>query len=77
MGLSFTESLTSFSFRFDRRREPVVYDLPKKLQANNYNVEIFVDGTLEESVDTMSLKLLSTRRHFEELEEYRAPSIES
>ena len=46
-------------------------------QANNYNVEICSKGCLEEGMDTMALKLLSTRRHFEELEEYRAPSIQT
>ena len=46
-------------------------------QANNYNVEIRSDGTLDEGMDTMALKLLSSKRHFEELEEYRAPSLQT
>ena len=46
-------------------------------QANNYNVEIRSDGTLDEGMDTMALRLLSSKRHFEELEEYRAPSLQT
>ena len=38
------------------------------IQANSGNVEIGSDGILEAGVDTMRLKLLSLRRHFEELE---------
>ena len=48
-----------------------------EFQANNYNVEVISDGSLDEGMDTMALKLLSKRRHFEELEEYRAPSIQT
>ena len=35
------------------------------------------EGDLEEGMDTMAIKLLATRRHFDELEEYRAPSLET
>ena len=46
------------------------------LQANNYNVEISSDPKLEERIDTMSLKLLSTKRQFQELLDYQAPSLQ-
>ncbi|XP_064635218.1 condensin-2 complex subunit H2-like [Lineus longissimus] len=44
--------------------------------ANNYNVEIVTEGCLDEGIDTMALRLLSTNRHHEALQGYRAPSIE-
>ena len=47
------------------------------LQANTYNIEIGSEGVLESGMDTMTVKLLSTKRHFEELEEYRAPSLQT
>ena len=45
------------------------------LQANNYNVEISCPGRLDEGMDKMALKLLSTKRHHEELADYQAPSL--
>ncbi|XP_022089287.1 condensin-2 complex subunit H2-like isoform X2 [Acanthaster planci] len=44
--------------------------------ANNYNVEIGGPGLEEDGMDTMTLKLLSKKRHNEELQEYRAPSLD-
>ncbi|CAH1787250.1 unnamed protein product [Owenia fusiformis] len=43
--------------------------------ANNNNVEVGAEGEGDQAVDTMFVKLISTRRHYEELQEYRAPSI--
>ena len=43
-------------------------------QANNNNVLIETDGILDEGIDTMRLKLLSKKRHFEDIEGYTAPS---
>lgn len=39
------------------------------------NVKIVSKACLEEGMDKFELELLSTKRHFEELEEYQAPSI--
>jgi hypothetical protein len=44
-------------------------------QANVYNVEISCPGKLEEAMDQMALRLLSTKRHYDELAEYQAPSL--
>lgn len=43
--------------------------------ANNYNIHICSEGVLEKGMDTMGVKLLSKKRHFEELAEYQAPSL--
>ncbi|XP_076303991.1 chromosome associated protein H2 isoform X1 [Tachypleus tridentatus] len=45
--------------------------------ANNYNVEISSVGILEEGIDTMALTLLSRKQHYEELRDFRAPSVNS
>jgi hypothetical protein len=45
-------------------------------QANTYNVHIDVEGELTERMDAMRLTLLNTRRHCDELAEYRAPSVQ-
>ena len=50
---------------------------PFVLQANNGNVEIGSEGILDTAIDTMTVQLLSTKRHFEELQEYRAPSVDN
>ncbi|XP_067655076.1 condensin-2 complex subunit H2-like [Haliotis asinina] len=42
--------------------------------ANVGNVEISCQGTLHDGMDKMALQLISTKRHFEELAEYQAPS---
>ncbi|XP_046360686.2 condensin-2 complex subunit H2-like [Haliotis rufescens] len=42
--------------------------------ANVGNLEISCQGTLHEGMDKMALQLISTKRHFEELAEYQAPS---
>ncbi|XP_064603130.1 condensin-2 complex subunit H2-like [Liolophura sinensis] len=42
--------------------------------ANNYNVKIECEGKLEEGMDKMELELLSTKRIYEELADYKAPS---
>ncbi|XP_076450390.1 condensin-2 complex subunit H2-like [Babylonia areolata] len=43
--------------------------------ANNYNVELSCPGTLEEGMDRLEVQLLSTKRHYEELADYQAPSL--
>ncbi|KAL5006676.1 hypothetical protein ScPMuIL_015482 [Solemya velum] len=43
--------------------------------ANTGNVEVYQKGILDEGIDLFELELLTTRRHFEELAEYQAPSI--
>jgi len=43
-------------------------------QANTTNVLIKEDGELDKGMDKFGLELLSTRRHFEHLMEYTAPS---
>ncbi|XP_041366568.1 condensin-2 complex subunit H2-like [Gigantopelta aegis] len=43
--------------------------------ANVGNVLVSCDGILEKGIDKMALELLSTRRHYEELAEYQAPSV--
>ncbi|XP_060068289.1 condensin-2 complex subunit H2-like [Ylistrum balloti] len=45
--------------------------------ANTENVRIVQKGSLEEGIDKFELKLLSTTRMFEQLEEYQAPSLAS
>ncbi|XP_022257134.1 condensin-2 complex subunit H2-like [Limulus polyphemus] len=45
--------------------------------ANNYNVEISTAGVLEKGIDTMALTLLSRKQHYEELRDFRAPSVNS
>jgi len=45
------------------------------LQANTSNVKIYQKGDFQEGVDKYELELLTTVRHFEQLEEYQAPSI--
>ena len=47
------------------------------LQANTYNVELSCPGKLEEAMDKLEVRLLSTKRHYEELAEYQAPSLAS
>ena len=44
-------------------------------QANTSNVRIEEKGVLDAGMDNFELELLSTRRHFEELQEYQAPSL--
>ena len=44
-------------------------------QANDRNVDIAVDSGSEDGVDTMNLKLLSTRLGNEAVSEYQAPSL--
>ena len=45
-------------------------------QANVYNVELSLKPEKTGSLmDCLFVTLLSTKRHFEDLEEYRAPSI--
>lgn len=43
--------------------------------ANTSNVKIHQKGNFQEGVDKYELELLTTVRHFEQLEEYQAPSI--
>lgn len=43
-------------------------------QANTYNVKIECEGKLEQGMDKMVLELLSTKRIYEELADYKAPS---
>ncbi|XP_033645656.1 condensin-2 complex subunit H2-like [Asterias rubens] len=43
--------------------------------ANAYNIEISTEGE-DNSMDTLALKLLNKKRHNEELQEYRAPSVD-
>jgi hypothetical protein len=38
-------------------------------------VEIVSQGELESGMDKFEMHLLSSKRHFEQLEEYQAPSI--
>ena len=45
------------------------------LQANTLNVKIHQKGNFQEGIDKYELELLTTVRHFEQLEEYQAPSI--
>lgn len=49
--------------------------LASLMLANTGNVEIVRKGDLEVGMDKFELHLLSTKRHFEQLEEYQAPSI--
>eukprot|EP00105_Crassostrea_gigas_P006644 XP_011420661.1 PREDICTED: condensin-2 complex subunit H2 [Crassostrea gigas] len=49
--------------------------LASLMLANTGNVEIVSKGDLEVGMDRFELHLLSTKRHFEHLEEYQAPSI--
>ncbi|XP_062591191.1 condensin-2 complex subunit H2-like [Saccostrea cucullata] len=49
--------------------------LASLMLANTGNVEIVRRGELEKGMDKFELHLLSTKRHFEQLEEYQAPSI--
>ncbi|XP_048730143.2 condensin-2 complex subunit H2-like isoform X2 [Ostrea edulis] len=49
--------------------------LASLMLANTRNVEIVSKGELETGMDKFELHLLSSRRHFEQLEEYQAPSI--
>ncbi|KAK7098969.1 condensin-2 complex subunit H2-like [Littorina saxatilis] len=42
--------------------------------ANTYNVEVSCTGKLDEAMDTMELRLLSVKRHYEELAQYQVPS---
>ena len=46
-------------------------------QANNYNVEVSSDGAGEAGMDTMALKLLNKKQINEELEDFRAPSVDA
>ncbi|KAL8577733.1 hypothetical protein ACOMHN_065550 [Nucella lapillus] len=45
--------------------------------ANNYNVELSCPGTLEDAMDRLEIRLLSTKRHYEELADYQVPSLAS
>ena len=47
------------------------------LQANTYNVELSCPGKLDEAMDKLEVRVLSTKRHYEELAEYQAPSLAS
>nr|XP_022304218.1 condensin-2 complex subunit H2-like [Crassostrea virginica] len=49
--------------------------LASLMLANTGNVEIVRKGDLEVGMDKFELHLLSTKRHFEHLEEYQAPSV--
>ncbi|XP_025087697.1 condensin-2 complex subunit H2-like [Pomacea canaliculata] len=43
--------------------------------ANTYNVELSCPGYFEEAMDRLEIRLLSHKRHYEELAEYQAPSL--
>lgn len=45
------------------------------VQANTYNVELSCPGYFEEAMDRLEIRLLSHKRHYEELAEYQAPSL--
>ncbi|XP_053384022.1 condensin-2 complex subunit H2-like [Mercenaria mercenaria] len=49
--------------------------LASLMLANTTNVRIEEKGTLEEGMDKFELELLSRKRHFEQLQEYTAPSL--
>ncbi|XP_033753321.1 condensin-2 complex subunit H2-like [Pecten maximus] len=51
--------------------------LSSLMLANTENVKIVQKGHLEEGIDMFEMKLLSTTRMFEKLEEYQAPSLVS
>ncbi|OWF43720.1 condensin-2 complex subunit H2-like [Mizuhopecten yessoensis] len=49
--------------------------LSSLMLANTENVKIVQKGYLEEGIDMFEMRLLSTTRMFEQLEEYQAPSL--
>ncbi|XP_076114530.1 condensin-2 complex subunit H2-like [Mytilus galloprovincialis] len=51
--------------------------LASLMLANTSNVKIHQVGNFDEGIDKYELELLTTVRHFEQLEEYQAPSIAS
>ncbi|WAR01770.1 CNDH2-like protein [Mya arenaria] len=72
---------TSHTVRFrDMVSEKPVYEicrtfLASLMLANTTNILIEEKGVLEQGMDMFELKLLSRKRHFEELQEYMAPSL--
>lgn len=69
-----TPSKQTLDFRSICRGKPV-WEVPRyfasTLQlANNYNVQLDTNGTMEEGMDTLQLTLLSRKQHYHELEEF-------
>lgn len=44
--------------------------------ANQGNVEVSQDGVMEQGLNTMKLKFLTADRHYTQLEDYLAPSVQ-
>lgn len=50
------------------------YALASLMLANHENIEIVQSGSTEESVNTMTMKYLTSKRHYKQVEQYVAPS---